>query len=191
MFYKLLVISLFVYSLTDFKNPGGHNVIPPCVFSNPDTSLCGIKLRDDNSTRSILGIKTKLEGDSTHYFYSKNKDQVLGLTIHPGDGTNVVSIFEIKYPGKQRPPHKEISVNSFITEKGICLGITRQILVKLLGQCYTLRTRKGVTTLSYRLDNGKDSRTKLLERQDMPVYYATYDFQSDKLIRFEFGFEYP
>src|ERR1043166_6907350 len=152
MFCKFLFISLLVYCLTNEHH--GGNVIPPCAFSSPDTSVCGIKLRDDSSTRSVLGIRTELQGDSTHYFYSKNKNQVLGLTIHPGDGENVVSIFEIKYPGKQRHGHRQIPVDSFTTEKGICLGITREAVIKLLGRCYTLHSTKTVVTLSYRLDNG-------------------------------------
>ena len=32
---------------------------------------------------------------------------------------------------------------------------------------------------------------QLLERQNMPIYYATYKFKRDKLIEYEFGFEYP
>lgn len=40
-----------------------------CTFSDPDTSVAGIKIRNAESTSTILGRQTKLKGDSTHVFY--------------------------------------------------------------------------------------------------------------------------
>lgn len=78
------------------------------------------------------------------------------------------------------------------TEKNIKLGLTRKEVVAILGPCYSTgdSTKKGIT-INYRFESPQDSRTKLLERQNMPIYYATYVFQHDKLVEFEFGFEYP
>ena len=68
-----------------------------CPFNNPDTSVSGIILRDANSTIQILGKHINLEGDSTHNFYSKAKDQILSMTVHAGDYRSQVSIFKIRY----------------------------------------------------------------------------------------------
>ena len=36
-----------------------------------------------------------------------------------------------------------------------------------------------------------DSKTELLKRNNMPIYFATFRLTNDKLENIEFGFEYP
>jgi hypothetical protein len=161
-------------------------------FSNPDTSLSGIKLRDIASTFSVLGKTTVLKGDTTYSFYSHLQNETLNLTVHPGDYFNQVSIFNVKYSDKADHGYKELRNEYFETEKHIRLGISKQVLVKKLGRCYIAKdSTKGYMELYYRIELPHDSRTKLLSRQNMPIYYATYKFRNDKLDEFEFGFEYP
>lgn len=64
-----------------------------CVFDNPDTSLSNIRLRDPESATKVLKV-TRLEGDTTYFFYSKDNKQILGVSTHAGDGYNQVSIFK-------------------------------------------------------------------------------------------------
>ncbi|MFY7937598.1 MAG: hypothetical protein ACOVOQ_09480, partial [Flavobacterium sp.] len=54
-----------------------------CNFLEPDTSISGIKIHDVESTLRVVGQKTELEGDSTHVFFSKDKNQELRLTVFP------------------------------------------------------------------------------------------------------------
>jgi hypothetical protein len=163
-----------------------------CVFSDPDTSVAGIKIRNVESTLNILGKQTKLEGDSTHVFYSSDKKQKLGLTVHAGDYYSQVSIFNISYSDNSKQNFRQIKPKEFETEKGIKLGISKREIIKKLGTCYVAKdsTKNGIA-LNYRLELPIDSKTKLLKSNNMPIYYATYRLANDKLENIEFGFEYP
>lgn len=187
-FYIIALLS----GLTSFFTPNKNSVIINyCVLKNPDTSVSGIKLRNEKSTVLILGKHIKLEGDSTHHFYSKNKEEVLSMTVHPGDYYSQVSIFEVSYSSKYKPKYRQTKIDSFETEKGIHLGILKEEVVNKLGKCYSSSLKKDAEILTYRLENPQDIKTKLLERHNMPIYYAIYNFKKEKLVKFEFGFEYP
>ncbi|WP_417940985.1 hypothetical protein [Flavobacterium sp. RS13.1] len=163
-----------------------------CVFSEPDTSVVGIKIRNAESTLNILGKKTKLEGDSTHVFYSNDKKQKLGLTVHPGDSYSEVSIFNISYADKSKLNLRQINSEEFKTEKGIKLGISKRQIIEKLGTCYVVKDiSKNSIELNYRLELPNDSKTKILKTNNMPIYYASYKLTNDKLENIEFGFEYP
>jgi hypothetical protein len=163
-----------------------------CAFIDPDTSVVGIKIRNVESTLNILGKQTKLEGDSTHVFYSSDKKQKLGLTVHPGDYYSQVSIFNISYSDNSKQNVRQIKSKEFATEKGIKLGISKREIIEKLGTCYVAKdsTKNGIV-LSYGLELPNDSKTKLLTSNNMPIYYATYRLKKDKLENIEFGFEYP
>lgn len=162
-----------------------------CVFDNPDTSLSNIKLRDAESATTVLKVK-RLNGDTTYNFSTPDKKEILSVTVHPGDYYSQVSIFQVRYADNKTFKAASLSINHFATEKYIKLGLTKNEVVAMLGHCYSTSdsTNKSIT-INYRLESPKDSRTKLLERQNMPTYYGTYVFRNDKLVEFEFGFEYP
>jgi hypothetical protein len=149
-----------------------------CVFSSPDYTIAGIKLWNAESTVRVLGKHIKLEGDSTHLFYSDNKKQVLALTVYAGSYANQVSIFRVSYSPYSKQNYRKMETSDFVTEKGIRLGISKEDLTGKLGQCYTVKDRTANTiTLHYRIAND--------------LYYATYQFTNNKLKQMEFGFEYP
>lgn len=163
-----------------------------CNFVDPDTSVVGIKIRNVESTLNILGKQTKLEGDSTHVFYSSDKKQKLGLTVHPGDYYSQVSIFNISYSNNSKQNLRQINSREFKTEKGIKLGISKKAIIEKLGNCYTAKdSTKNSIEINYRIELPNDSNTKLLTNNNMPIYYATYRLTNDKLESIEFGFEYP
>lgn len=179
----------------DTRNKSGHRHTTRtsgCVFKDPDTSVCGITLRNAESTMALLGVKTKLEGDSTHFFYSRDKTQQLGLTVHAGDGYNQVSIFHLSYAKESRQNVRQLNLNIFETEKGITLGMLKKDLIAALGTCYVVRdsTATGMT-LYYRIALPDDSKTHLLTHHNMPIYYAAYHLKKEHLEDIEFGFEYP
>ncbi len=163
-----------------------------CSFSDPDTSVAGIKLNNVESTLKILGKKTKLGGDSTHVFYSSDKKQKLGLTVHPGSYYSEVSIFTIYPSDNSKSDHRQIDSKEFETGKGIKLGMNKKEIIEKLGTCYAVKdsTAKNIE-LMYRLELPNDSKTKLLKSNNMPIYYANYRFNNDTLNYIEFGFEYP
>ncbi len=191
MQHLFLIISFVTAFISLISSSNNFSEGKDCVFVNPDTSLSGIKIRDPNSTIFVLGPQIKLGGDSTHNFYSKKKDQVLRLTIHPGDYFNQVSIFQIRYTGKNKQTYPKSNLENFKTEKGICLGVSKEYVLSKLGKCYKKSQQGNSEMISYRLESPKDSKTKLLERHNMPIYFAVYYFKNNKLAAFDFGFEYP
>jgi hypothetical protein len=162
-----------------------------CLFENPDTSLSNIKLRDAESATTILKVK-RLNGDTAYNFSTRDKNETLSVTVHPGDYYSQVSIFRVKYSDNKTLKATALSIDHFTTEKNIKLGLTKKEVVALLGHCYSTSdsTNKRIT-INYRLESPQDSRTRVLQRQNMPIYYGTYQFKKDTLVEFEFGFEYP
>lgn len=163
-----------------------------CDFSHPDTSVCGIIIRDAESVKKIIGKNTKLEGDTTHTFYSNDKKQALKLTVHPGDFYSQVSKFNISYSKDSGFKSRGLNFKEFKTEKEIKLGVSKQQIIEKLGKCYVIKdSTKESLELFYRIELPNDSKTKLLRSNNMPIYYASYKFRKDKLYEFEFGFIYP
>jgi len=116
----------------------------------------------------------------------------LTLTQHPGDGKNQISIFKITYSDKADYGYKQLPIDTLRTEKGIRLGLTKKQIIEKLGSCYaSVDSSENYIELYYRIELPDDSKTKLLSRQNMPIYYASYKLWNDKLEQFEFGFEYP
>lgn len=163
-----------------------------CDFFEPDTSLDGIELRNSNSADKVIGTDNKTDEKEQYHFYSLMDAETLTLTQHPGDGKNQISVFSVSYSDKADHGYKQLKVETFQTEKGIKLGLTKQQVIDKLGNCYALvDSTKDCIEIYYRIENPKDSKTKILESNNMPVYYATYIFCKDKLRYYEFGFEYP
>ncbi len=161
-------------------------------FSDPDTSVSGIKIGDANSTTAIIGENEKYYQDEVYHYYSKNKNEILSMVTHPGDVNYSMSIFNVRSAGKKKYPYKTLNIEHFKTEKGIMLGLNKEQIISKLGSCYVVKdSAKGYIELYYSIEAPNDSKTKLLESQNMPIYYASYILRNDKLQKFEFGFEYP
>jgi len=163
-----------------------------CNFSEPDTSLCEITLRNSESAEKIIGAVNKTDERELYHFYSLMDAETLTLTQHPGDGKNQISIISVYFSDKADHGYKQLNIDTFQTEKGIKLGLTKEQIVAKLGNCYAVvDSTKDCIELYYSIENPNDSKTKILETNNMPVYYATYTFCKNKLKYYEFGFEYP
>jgi hypothetical protein len=78
----------------------------------------------------------------------------------------------------------------FASGLGVALGMTPAEIVKRFGTCIKSRDKNGDDeTIQYAID-GADKDDKL-KTYGYPTYYAEYEFRSEKLVRFRFGFEYP
>jgi len=164
----------------------------PCTFFNPDTSIANIMLRYPKSTIAVIGEKEKYYADEKYHYYSTMYRETLTLTPYPGDSEKSISLFQIEFSDKTNYGYKELNIDTFKTEKGIKLGMSKKQIIEKLGNCYVAKdSTNGYIELYYRLEYPNDSKTKLLERQNMPIYYASYKLWKDKLEKFEFGFEYP
>jgi len=123
---------------------------------------------------------------------SKSKKEILTLNHHPGDGRNDISIFKVEKSDKTNSNFKVLNIDTFESEKGIKLGVSKEFVKTKLGNCNKeILHSDSYIELLYRIEQPNDSEMKLLEKYNMPVYYATYKFLNNKLIEFEFGFEYP
>ena len=163
-----------------------------CDFSEPDTTLCGIALRNSKSADKVIGPDNKIDERGEYHFYSLMNAETLTLTQHSGDGKNQISVFSVALSDKADYGYKQLNIETFQTEKGIKLGLTKEQVIEKIGNCYAvIGSTKDCIELYYRIENPKDSRTKILETNNMPAYYGTYTFCKNKLRYYEFGFEYP
>jgi len=163
-----------------------------CIFLNPDTSLSKIKLRDSESAETIIADKDKIDDNDQYHYYSTMYRETLTMTQHPGDGKYQISIFKVEYSDKADYGYRKLNIDTFKTEKGIKLGLNKKQIIERLGSCYVANdSSKGYIELYYRLETPNDSKTKILESNNMPIYYASYKLWNDRLKKFEFGFEYP
>ena len=163
-----------------------------CNFVNPDTSLSGVTLRNSSSADKILGTDNIVDDNEEYHFYSLMDAETLTLKQHPGDGKNQISVFSVAFSDKAYYGYKQLNFATFQTEKGIKLGLTKEQVIEKLGNCYAVvDSIKDCIEIYYRIENPKDSRTRILETNNMPVYYGAYTFSKNKLRYYEFGFEYP
>jgi hypothetical protein len=163
-----------------------------CVFINPDTSLSTIKLRDSESAIAIIGNKDKMDSLDQYNYYTTMHQEMLTMTQHSGDGAYSISIFKVELVDKIDHGYRKLNIDTFKTEKGIKLGMSKKQIIEKLGTCYAaLDSSKSNIELYYKLETPNDSKTKILETNNMPIYYASYKLRNDKLEKFEFGFEYP
>lgn len=163
-----------------------------CIFNEPDTLLCGIILRNLESATKIIGSENVIDKLDHYRFYSKRESETLTLTQHPGDSKNQISIIKVEKSDKTSYGFKELNFDTFKTEKGIKLGLSKKQIIEKLGNCYApIDSTKGYIELYYVIEQPKDSKSKILENNNMPKYFASYKLWNDRLEKFEFGFEYP
>jgi hypothetical protein len=162
-----------------------------CFFLNPDTSILSLNIRDAKSGKVFIG-NDKPGSQDRYRYYSKNFQQMLSLTQHPGDGKYQISIFRVQYAKKEDYGYRQLDVDTFKTEKGIMLGMSKGDIINRLGNCYAaLDSTKETMELYYRIETPQDTKTHLLSNHNMPIYYASYKIRNGRLEMFEFGFEYP
>jgi len=113
----------------------------------------------------------------------ESSDKIIGID-------NIIDLNEKS--DKTNSNFKVLNIDTFESEKGIKLGVSKEFVKTKLGNCNKeILHSDSYIELLYRIEQPNDSEMKLLEKYNMPVYYATYKFLNNKLIEFEFGFEYP
>ena len=149
-------------------------------------------MRDSESAETIITDKEKIDDNDQYHYYSTMYLETLTMTQHPGDGKYQISIFKVEYSDKADYGYRKLGIDTFKTEKGIKLGLSKKQIIERLGSCYVAQdSSKGYIELYYRIETPNDSKTKILENNNMPIYYASYKLWKDRLEKFEFGFEYP
>lgn len=157
-----------------------------------DTSITGIAIGSAASATAVIGNSNKLDSIEQYHFYSRKDREVLTLTQQPGDGLNQISVFKVQFGDKADYGYRQLPFEIFETGNGIHLGMTKQQIVARMGNCLARTdSSKNYLELHYRISLPKDTETGLLQRHNMPVYYAWYKLWDNRLVEFEFGFEYP
>ncbi len=164
-----------------------------CKLTNIDTSLANIVIGDASSATAVLGDKNTLDSIGQYHFYSRQGIELLTLTQQPGDYLNQISVFKVAFAGKADHKYRKLPVDFFASSNGLRLGVSEKQINTRLGNCFVRRvdSAKNSVELYYRLSLPDDTETHLLERHNTPIYYARYKLHNDRLVEFEFGFEYP
>lgn len=166
----------------------------PCRMKEPDVSVYGIRLADAESAVRQIGSGLQLsegEEDMPHVrFVSSNGAQELVLFSHSGAGTDEYGEVEVRKAGIEALALNDLPTPSFVSGRGIELGMSRADVVSRFGQCLKSDERSGDSeTMQYEIENANKDRE--LKDFNYPVYYAEYEFKGGKLVRYRFGFEYP
>ena len=155
----------------------------------PDISVNNIKLSD--TTAVVLGYSdlkyNVIEGkEELPYviFTNENKTEVLKLYLFYGTKRNEFYQAEIS-PYDKKTISNPTKYKNFSTESGIKLGISKKNLIKIKGNNFTETNH----VLRYEISDYEKSH--FLEKYNMPIYFAEYTFDQDKLCKIHFGFEYP
>ena len=186
------LIGIFLITILESFGQTAVN-LDDCLLTNPDTSVYNIILHDKESSMRQVGENfAAIDGNMDmpyENFCSQDKKQTLSLFFHYGGVRNSFSEFQVR---QYSPSDSAVTLktNSFVTNSGIKLGISKDKVVSILGSCFkTINNEKTKETIKYRINDFEHSI--FLKRFNMPIYYAVYEFRSDKLVRFRFGFENP
>lgn len=165
-----------------------------CRMKSPDVTISGIKLADSASAIQVVGADPKLEeseDDLPHArFVTTNGAQELVLYVPYGADANEYAEAEVRAAGAEALALTDLPIETFKSGRGVELGMTVKQIEALFGRCVKARQKTGDTLfLEYEIEGAdRDPELKVF---GFPVYYAEYEFNSGKLIRFRFGFAYP
>jgi hypothetical protein len=159
-----------------------------------DPAIAGVVLGDDQSGRAFVEQYGTPLRESTlpltplRYVSSANTE-ILELVIHPGDVVNSFAQFRVIRANGARGPATPTRVSSFVSVKGVHLGLTLPDVVHLLGPPSQRVGTGGTVTLEYRCTSRADCPD--LARVNMPEYEGRYVFRLGVLEQFEAGYPYP
>ena len=175
---------------------------PESVPKVADFSVAGIKLNDAKSSRAVLGREISSRTDpaliddnteSPHAMaINKAGTQVLTFYFHEGDEVMAVSEFKISLASETKltgKPIKLAGIATFVTGKGIKLGLSEAQLTKILGPPQERSSTKDAVIFDYRIEDSEAG--KWFGGYTGDLYYGTYTFKAGKLTEFRFGFRYP
>jgi len=155
----------------------------------PDISVNDIKLSDTAAV--VLGysdLKYNIIEDKEvlpyAIFTNENKTEILKLYLFYGTKRNEFYQVEISPYDKKTVPNPT-KYKNFSTESGIKLGISKKDLIKIKGNNFVETNH----VLRYEISDYEKSH--FLEKYNLPIYFAEYTFDQDKLCKIYFGFEYP
>lgn len=165
-----------------------------CRIKSPDVSISGLKLTDAESAIKVVGDNANLlasEDDLPHArFVSTNGAQEMVLFAPYGADPNEYAEVEVRVAGAEALALDDLPIESFKTGRGVELGMTVAQVEALFGRCTKSRQKSG-QELFFEYEIEAADRDPELKYFGFPIYYAEYEFDRGKLVRFRFGFAYP
>lgn len=192
MFFRLRVA---VFALLALVAPEfSAEVHAQCRMNSPDITISGITLTDSESAVRVVGADAELienDHDLPHArFVSTNGAEELVLFAPYGANPDEYAEAEVRVAGTEALTLRDLPIETFTTGRGVRLGMTIKEVEALFGRCVKARQRSGNEVfIEYEIKNA--DRDPELGRFSFPLYYAEYEFQRGKLVRFRFGFAYP
>jgi hypothetical protein len=122
---------------------------------------------------------------------NKSGSQKMKMIFHPGSSKYEFSAFKISYTSGNSEDIRTIRFidEEFRTGNGISLGMKKNALLKITGNPSSIREDNESETWFYAI---RDQKSPLLKKYNQWKYFAAYKFnESDELVEFQFGFEYP
>lgn len=168
-----------------------------CDLAKADVEIAGIRLANGDSARRVLGKDFRIvmadpQSDNPWLIVaSRDNKQILRLRKHAGDVVDSYMEFEIKFGRDERRP-LNLKLYEFITAQGIKLGARKKAVIARLGPCFKSTVDGKKETIRYEIKEKAEKgnyRSPLLKAANMPGYYAEYEFDRDRLVRFQFGYE--
>jgi hypothetical protein len=159
-----------------------------------DPVVSGITLEDVRSGKAFVMRHDPLAQepeDDFPQFRCLNADgtEVLELILHYGSERYAFGQFRLRRPTPAEATRgKRAAVPSFVTGKGLHLGLTIEEVIALLGAGQR-REHSGEVSLRYFCDSVQACPG--LQRVNMPQYEAIYRFRAGQLVSFEGGYPYP
>ncbi|AVX44626.1 hypothetical protein [Campylobacter concisus] len=149
------------------------------------TSVDNIKV---GKKLALHNVKYFLDGEKAS-FINLDKTQIMTLDFCCG-GNGEIQRINVKFYDKNLTKDyiNFSKIKEFTTNSGIKLGDKQEQILNKLGKPNDLLEENDTTTVTY---TTKQSKSRLLQEFDMPLYYEKFIFYGDVLKEYEFGFEYP
>lgn len=166
----------------------------PCRMANPDVAVAGLRLLDPASGARVLGTGPDLTEDGDDLprarFVSKTGAQVLVVFSTYGAEVDEYSEAEVQIAGKEAMVLPSLELDTFATGHGIELGMSPAEVLRRIGKCVKSDIKEGSSQLiEFEIADALSDPD--LKAYGYPTYYAEYEFEHEKLIRFRFGFLAP
>ncbi|MCX8481042.1 MAG: hypothetical protein ORN58_03895, partial [Sediminibacterium sp.] len=185
-----------IYSFNNAKNISNKlNQIIPDTTVNMKLKLSNLLslqqffsgYKDDQNL--IIGLRES----PIAIFFNKSKLEYLFAYQYEGSSKNTFDCFEIGYLKNEsrlnNVNYYNTSIDSFLTESNLGLGITLDKLESIKGTNYIKTNYADLTKIIYR--NSDFDNTAFLKRYSMPSYFMEFTLKENKVIMLKYGFDYP
>jgi hypothetical protein len=162
----------------------------------PDTSVNNLRLLHKtelfSNTQFFLDSLNFRNGPDWFLLLVNNQNQVCKLLFYPGSYAGEFSYFEVyqgSSSGFEELIIKRIESDQFVTESGICLGLSKEELFEIKGKHYS-KELSTENEIIYSFDPDSELHD-FLKQNNSAGYIAKYKFADNKLVEFGFGHIYP